>query len=191
MDGQKEALRLAKEKHEGVMEGLKAELQAVRDKYDEELGLLDQESEFAKELKEIRREELEEKLKATDLSKKETLEIKEQLHQMDVKAKRQKLLAQKAAEEEALQKQIKETQAAQKEELDKIEESYKNRIKKLEESKQAEEDAITAINAGLETQREKVAALKNQELVAIYENKDAAIESLNEQIRLAGDLVQP
>ncbi len=55
-DGMSEALAKAKEVHNAKMTDLKAELSAVRSRYDEELALLDEESIYARELREIRRQ---------------------------------------------------------------------------------------------------------------------------------------
>lgn len=186
--GQKEALERAKEAHDIKMEGLNEELQAVRDRYDEELGLLDEETVYAKELREIKRAEIEAKLKSKDLSRKETLELKEQLVQMDRSVKRKELMKQKAEAVEKVQKKITDQEEAQKKILGDINDKYDARISALEESKGKEEEAIKAINEELKAQADIVKQAKYEELQAIYENREAAIESLQAQITEAEKL---
>ena len=186
--GMNDALEKAKEVHTQKMEGLKKELQAVRDRYAAELAELDKQSVYAKELETIRRREIQDKLNAGGLSRKETLELKEQLHQMDTRVKRRELLAQKAADEKAIQDKITEAEEKHKQNLEDIKEEYESRITVLEEALTTEQNSIDQINSELEAQAAKVKQFKEQELNAIFENRDAAISSINAQISKAKEL---
>ena len=181
-DAQQEALDRAKEAHDVRMEGLNEELAAVRAKYDEELGLLDEETEYAKELREIKKAELQQKLQSGDLTRKEMLQIKEQLVQIDRQVKRRELLKQKAAEEKGIQEKISNEQEKQKEVLGEINESFEDKIKLLERDKKTHQDAIGAVTRELKSQKDLIKSAKAEELKAIYENRDAALSSLRSQI---------
>lgn len=183
-----ELIDKAKTVHDQKMEGLKNELQAVRDRYDEELAKLDQQSVYAKELEDIRRRELQEKLRSGELSKKETLEIKEQLYQMDNKVKRRELLAEKAKDEEEVQKRIAEQEEKHKKALEDIEKEYEDRITALEDALTTEQGSIDTINKELTDQRNMIAQFKAEELAAIYANRDAAVAAIQEQIAEANRL---
>jgi len=187
-DAQQQTLDAAKRVHEGKMEGLKAELQAVRDRYDAELAELDKQSVYAKELERIKRKEIQAKLQAGGLSRKETLELKEQLHQMDTQVRRRELLAEKKREEEIVQNKILEAEKEHKRQIKAITEEYDGRIRALENAKATELQTIKDVNREIEGQRQLVADAKAAELKAIYDNKKAAIDSLNDQIAKANDL---
>ena len=186
--GQKDALEASKMAHDETMEGLNAELAAVRERYDIQLGLLEEESKFAKELRQIRIQEIKKKLESTNLSKKERLELQEQLHQIDTQVKRRELIAQKKEAEKVITDKIKKAEADHAKEVDNIKKKHEERIETLENAYNIEEKAVEAIMAGYAEQARMVQEYKDDELRAIYENRDAAIESLNEQIVKAGEL---
>lgn len=186
--GMKDALEASKSVHSTKMEDLKQELQAVRDRYAEELGELDKQSMFAKELEGIRRKEIQDKLATSNLSRKETLELREQLHQMDNRVKRRELLAKKAEEEKVIQDKIAAAEKEHRQALEDIKEEYEGRVTALEEALQTEQGSIDQINSELQAQADKISQFKAQERQAIFENRDAAISSINEQIVKANDL---
>ena len=185
---QTEAIAKAKERHEIVMTNLRAEKQEILDKYDIALGLLDEETVYSKELKQIKKREIEEKLRSNELSRKETLELLEQLEQMKRQEKRKDLLAKKAEEVRVVEEKIKKEQEKQEKAMDKIKDQYEDRIKVLEKNMVAEEESINKIDKKLEAQSSKVRQFKDQELTAIYENRDAALSALDDQIAKAGVL---
>ena len=186
--GQRETLSEAKEVFNQKMTMLREELQAVRDRYDAELSELDKQSIYAKELEQIRRRELEQKLAAGDLSRKEALEIREQLHQMDNKVERRAILARKAEEEEGILKKISSLEKEHADNVKQIKAEYESRITQLEEAYRLEESAVKRIVAELEIQATKVQQFKAEEKKAIFENRDAAITAINDQIVAAGRL---
>lgn len=185
--GQADSLRAAKDAHSQRMDGLKAELQAVRDKYDIELGLLDEESKYAKELRAIRVQEIKKKLESTNLSRKERLELQEQLHQIDTQLKRRELIKQKKEEEKTITDKMKEAEDQHADKLEEIKQKYEDRIATLEGAYKVEAEAVALINNKYDEQARRIQQFKDDELRAIYENRDAAVESLNTQIGLAQD----
>lgn len=187
-DGMDQALQKAKDVHDVKMQGLKDELSQIRENYDEQIGLLDEESVYAKELRAIRKEEIQAKLQAGGLSRKETLELKEQLLQLGRQEERKKLIAEKTAAVKEAQDKINEATDEHERTLDKIKNQYGDRVRVLEEAYKAEEQAIAEIDRNLKTQSDKVAQFKKLELTAIYENRDAALASLDAQIVRAGQL---
>jgi len=187
-DGQKAALDKAKEVYDEKMRFLQEELAAVRERYDAELAELDKQSVFAKELEDIRRKELMAKLESGKLNRKETLQVREQLHQMDTKVKRRVILQKKAEAERTVLDKIGKLEEQHAKNIQDIKDEYDRRITKLEEMYGAEEDAIDDIDKKLETQEKKIRDFRKTELTLIYENRDAAIQAIDDQIQAAGRL---
>ena len=186
--GMNEALQKAKDVHDVKMQGLKDELSQIRQNYDEQIGLLDEESAYARELREIRKQEIQAKLQAGGLSRKETLELKEQLLQMERQVERKKLIAEKAEAVKEAQNRINDATDKHEATLEKIENQYGDRVQVLEEAYAAEDRAISEIDRQLEAQSAKVRQFKREEITAIYDNRDAAISSINAQITKANEL---
>ena len=187
-DGYAETSAIAKRSYDERIRLAQEELNTIRKKFQDQLADLDQESKYAKRLKEIRKEEIQNKLNATDLSEKETLELKEQLHQMEMQEKRARVLTQQKKEEEVAEQRLKDAQNEKVKGMEALKTAHDERISDLEEERQTHLDAIKAVNEEIEAQKNKLKGIKNEELAAIYENKEAAIQSLDLQIRKAGEL---
>ena len=189
-DNHAEALQREKDRHANAKDSLNEELRILREQHQTKMNDLGGESKYAKELRDIRRGELEAKLRSGGLTRKETLEIKEQLHQMDVRERKARATAEFRESEAALQGQIREEEKRHKGVVDGINGAYKSRSQMLEQHRQMHEMAIEEIDAKYEEQADKVEAYKAEELRMIYENEDAAITALNNQIAKAEELRQ-
>ena len=184
----KEAQEVVKEKYDTAIGKAKEELQAIRDKYDLELSALDEVSKTQLELEAIRRKEIEEKLKSNDLTKKERLELKLQLENMDKQVKRRQLLKEKAEEEKTQMEKINGLEADRKEALDDLATASKKRMDQLEEQYQIESNAIKEIETQQKAAMEAYQQYLDRHKVAIEQNMQAALSSLNQQITKAKEL---
>lgn len=168
----KEKIKTEKDRTKEVKEAIKtrynAEKQAIKDNfnakmrsYDAEIAKLNQLSPAEKELQEMRRKELEDKTKNTNLSVKERLEAQASLDQMERQEKIAEINKKKKEEQLALQRQERALQEAKK--------------KALQEEKDLHEKKLKALESQLETQENLSNKLKK--------DQDRYIKTLNDSVK--------
>lgn len=184
----KEAKEAVKDKYDTAIKGAKEELQAIRDKFDIELGELDKLSKSELRLEEIRRKEIQAKLKSKGLTEKERLELQVQLETMDKTVRRRELLAQKAEEEKEQMDKINALEKEREDAMTAATTARETSIRQLEEQYREEGAAIKRIEKEQKQAMEAYQAYLDRHSEAIQENLDLALDSLDQQIAKAKEL---
>jgi len=160
VEAAKQAAQEAKDavdrKYEAEKAHLDETLSMIRQKYDEEIGLLRAKTPAEKELYALEKQKLQTKLESGGLDKEETLRLKARLERMKANEQIQKLMVQQKKEEQTVEKSLAELMEERKVKLGEIEEkqnsvtsqaeSNADRLQSdLKESEQAQDDFNQAI----------------------------------------------
>lgn len=187
-DRQKDKLDAAMMYYDGLLEKERNALDAMRERHNEELGILDQKSEAEKKLEAIRRKELETKLASLRVGSKEWLQTKVQIEQMDKRAKREELRRkhkEDIAEAEKKITQIEGDKESVKQAMEMVmkkrETLHKKRMKNFDKEEQREK---AKLQEGLDAFR----SMQNTKDRLQFETHEQAMSYLNTQIKTYGDM---
>ena len=189
IESKKEAIEQEKSLYDEIKDKVKdrydAEKQAAEESYDARLRLLDlerdrlgQKGPKERELYELNKQDLQNRLKSSDLNEKERLQIEARLERMGRQEQMERIAAQRKQVQLEKEKKLAEIEENRKKELEALEERHKNVISSLEK----EVDQLEKAKNKLDEQKESIDRMTDG--TKAYNGELAAgISALNTQIR--------
>ena len=155
--------------------------QALDEAYGRDMAALDQKTTAEKRLQEIRRSELQARANNAALSEKERVSAQAQLDAMTRRNEKAKLRNQYEKDKLVLDQQSEQNEKNKDQSLDKQNAKYEKRRKVIDENLKAELKAIDEIDKEITKLDSNIRSMKNYEKDAIFENRNKAIQAIQDQ----------